>query len=182
MVSFRVFVFLICFFNLVWQVPVRSEDSPGKAPRAQPENESKSDCEDSEIGSFKVQIRRPDNNIELQLKRGSEVIQRIDPYIDGPGNKCLRMKTYSKSKFVALEVFHGTSGTSVMVERHTLRIYRLDQDRLKFVRELSLSVTENDGFNERILAEKTYKIDEDKSNLKIHIKDKKSKKSEEVVL
>lgn len=138
-----------------------------------------SKCDELSFKDFKIKQDVDAPNVHLDLSEKGKHVGSYEPGIDGPGNKCLKLKEFELDGLMLLEVCHGLTGTSVQVERHSVIVLRQDGKKLRQLAELEIKYVEREGDAVRVVNDKTYKTKKKDGKAILVLKDKATKKETE---
>jgi hypothetical protein len=139
----------------------------------------KSECGEVSTGGFKIKHDPASEGLLLNIQKNEKTVGTYEPHIDGPGNKCLKLKEFEREGLILLEVCHGLTGTSVLVERHSVLVLRLDETRLRQLGDLEIKYVEREDDAVRVVNDKTYKTKKKDGKALLTLKDKATKKEAE---
>ncbi len=153
-----------------------SEEAAPKPADAHPKSGG---CDDVSVDGLKIRSSDEAGNLRLEVVEQGKVTGSYEPYIDGPGNKCLKLKKFETEGLFLLEVCHGLTGTSVLVERHSLLVLRLENKKFRQAAELEIKYVEREGKDVRVVNDKSYKTKKKDGKALLILKDKQTKKETE---
>jgi hypothetical protein len=144
-----------------------------------PEHNGAKSCSEVSLKGLVIRPQDDSGNLHLEIHDKNKVVGTFEPYLDGPGSKCLKLKELDKDRLILLELCHGITGTSVLVERHSLLVLRLDDNKLRSLGELELKYSEEEGDVTKTVFDKTYETKRKDGQVIIKLKDRISKKESE---
>ncbi|HEX4924813.1 MAG TPA: hypothetical protein VFV50_12035 [Bdellovibrionales bacterium] len=137
---------------------------------------SEEECKAVELGDLKFRARTESGNLYVAIQQGDKRVGRFDPLLDGPGSKCLKLKEFKDEKIIALELCHGLAGTSVLVERHSLLILKLEGRKLRVIGDVDLKYTEREGDSFRSEFDRSYKLKRKDGRIVVTTKERNTKR------
>lgn len=150
-----------------------AEEVTGGLPKP---HEGEKGCREVSLDLLKVSALSDGGNLYLSVRQDGKQVSRFEPFLDGPGNKCLKLKDFEKEKIVVLELCHGIAGTSVLVERHSLLVLKANGRRLSVVGEVDLKYVEREGDGVKTEYDRSYKLKRKDGRIVITTKDRSTKR------
>jgi hypothetical protein len=158
-------------------IDVSSEETADSAANAT----KMENCDEIKLSNLSITPATVDGNLQIQLAKDHNVIDKLDPYIDGPDSKCLKQKYFEKEMILIAEVCRGFTGTKVLVERHALLIIKVADNKLKLVETVDLKHNEHETTGVTTTIDKMYRVSERSGKIVTTVTDKKTKEQKEIL-
>lgn len=138
------------------------------------------ECDPVTALNTKIQVVKDNDEVEsLEVQIGDKAT--VLPW-SGPGNKCLGLSFFERSRIVVVHYETGALGTQVLHQREIAVAYQLTKMGLKQLREFEIRHVEQDVAGARTLVDGSLLVQDTAEGLRVEVRSKSGEVRESAVL